>query len=166
MTTAVFLGLTLAFEPKESGIMTRPPRSPRQPLLTVDLVRRIVLVSVVLVAVAFAMFQGLLTMGAPIAEARTAAVNVFVVVQIGYLLSCRSLDRFRLGGWTGWLLGGVGLMVLLQALITYVPALNTLFHTAPLDVGTWLLILAAGAVAFLVVEADKLVWRRRAARRT
>ncbi len=34
MTTAVALGLMLAFEPKEAGIMTRPPRDPDQPLLT------------------------------------------------------------------------------------------------------------------------------------
>ena len=34
MTTAVALGLMLAFEPKEPGIMHRPPRDPRRPLLT------------------------------------------------------------------------------------------------------------------------------------
>ncbi|MDS1272324.1 HAD-IC family P-type ATPase [Lipingzhangella sp. LS1_29] len=34
MTTAVALGLMLAFEPKEAGIVTRPPRDPKQPLLT------------------------------------------------------------------------------------------------------------------------------------
>src|SRR5690606_9084163 len=34
MTTAVALGLMLAFEPKESGIMERPPRDPGRPLLT------------------------------------------------------------------------------------------------------------------------------------
>ncbi|RSM85126.1 carbonate dehydratase [Kibdelosporangium aridum] len=159
MTTAVFLGLTLAFEPKEPGIMRRPPRSPKQPLLTRDLIRRIVLVSIVLVAAAFLMFDGLLDAGAPVAEARTAAINVFVFVQIAYLISCRSLDRLRLGGWNRWLVMGIGLMVLLQILITYVPVLNTLFHTAPLDVGVWLLILAASVAAFVVVEVDKLIWR-------
>lgn len=161
MTTAVFLGLTLAFEPKEPGIMRRPPRSPSRPLLTGDLIRRIVLVSIVLVTAAFLMFQGLLDAGAPVAEARTAAINVFVFVQIAYLVSCRSLDRLRLGGWNRWLLGGIGLMITLQALITYVPVMNTLFHTAPLGAGAWLLILAASVVAFLVVETDKLIWRWR-----
>ena len=34
MTTAVALGLMLAFEPKEAGIMTRPPRDPHAPLLS------------------------------------------------------------------------------------------------------------------------------------
>ena len=34
MTTAVLLGLMLAFEPKEPGIMSRPPRDPKTPILT------------------------------------------------------------------------------------------------------------------------------------
>jgi cation-transporting ATPase F len=164
MTTAVFLGLTLAFEPKEPGSMRRPPRSPDQPLLTADLLRRIVLISIILVAVAFLMFQGLLDAGVPVAEARTAAINVFVFVQIAYLISCRTLDHIRLDFRNRWLLGGVALMTVLQALITYVPVLNALFHTAPLGVGVWLLILGAGAVAFLLVEADKVIWRSRVGR--
>ncbi|MCE7002075.1 hypothetical protein LWC34_04430 [Kibdelosporangium philippinense] len=40
------------------------------------------------------------------------------------------------------------------------PVLKTLFHTAPLDVGGWLLILAVSVAAFVVVEVDKLIWRR------
>ena len=117
--------------------MRRAPRSPDQSLLTADLIRRIVLVSIVLVAAAFLMFEGLLDVGAPVAEARTAAINVFVVVQIANLISCRSLDRLRLGGWNHWLVSGIGLMAVLQALITYVPVLNTLF-------------LAFGALALIV----------------
>jgi hypothetical protein len=35
----------LAFEPKEPGIMARPPRDPGQPILTSVLLERIVLVS-------------------------------------------------------------------------------------------------------------------------
>jgi cation-transporting ATPase F len=34
MTTAVFLGITLAFEPKEQNLMGRPPRDPHRPILT------------------------------------------------------------------------------------------------------------------------------------
>ena len=52
MTTAVFLGLTMAFEPKERGIMRRPPRPPDQPLMTRTLVWRTWLVSVLVVVAA------------------------------------------------------------------------------------------------------------------
>ena len=34
MTTAVLLGLGLAFEPKEPGIMDRPPRAPGRAIVT------------------------------------------------------------------------------------------------------------------------------------
>ena len=34
MTTAVLLGLMLAFEPKEDDIMRRPPRDPKTPILS------------------------------------------------------------------------------------------------------------------------------------
>ena len=49
MTTAVALGLMLAWEPKEPGIMQRPPRDPRRSLLTAPVVFRTLLVSAVLV---------------------------------------------------------------------------------------------------------------------
>ena len=57
MTTAVALGLMLAFEPKEPGIMARPPRDPRRPLLTGTLLWRILLVSALLVAGSWWLFE-------------------------------------------------------------------------------------------------------------
>ncbi|WP_459723326.1 cation-translocating P-type ATPase [Actinophytocola sp. KF-1] len=164
MTTAVFLGLTMAFEPKAAGIMTRAPRPPDRPLLTRTLVRQIVLVSVVLVAAAFLAFHGEIAAGGTVDQARTTAVNVFVCVQIAYLFSCRALDRPLFGARLGrnrllWL--GIGITVVLQLAITYVPVMNTLFGTAPTGLLAWLWAAGAAAVAFVVVEADKLLWRRR-----
>jgi magnesium-transporting ATPase (P-type) len=48
MTTAVLLGLMLAFEPKEAGLMNRLPLDPRKPILTGVLIMRIVLVGFML----------------------------------------------------------------------------------------------------------------------
>ena len=53
MTTAVLLGLMLAFEQKETGLMARPPRDPQTPILTGILVFRIVLVGVLLLIGSF-----------------------------------------------------------------------------------------------------------------
>lgn len=44
----------------------------------------------------------------------------------------------------------------LQLLITYLPAMNTLFHTAPVGLGSWLLALGAGVLGFVLVEAGKV----------
>ena len=78
MTTAVVLRLTLAFEPKEPGIMTRRPRDPQSPILTRPLVVRILLVGLLLLAESFGLFEWELSHGESDAAARTAAVNVFV----------------------------------------------------------------------------------------
>ena len=167
MTTAVLLGLTLAFERVEPGIMARPPRRPTEPLLTVDVIARILLVSVLLLTAAFWLFEHELGRGMPVAEARTAAVNVFVAVELFYLFNCRSLTGHAadLGLFSNrWLLGGVASMVALQLALTYWPPMNHLFDTAPIDAGTWLKILAAAAITWSIVETEKAI-RRRAARR-
>jgi cation-transporting ATPase F len=163
MTTAVALGLTLAFEPREPDVMRRPPLPPALPLLTGMLVRRILFVSVVLLGASFGAFHWWLASGVPLDEARTVAVNAFVAAQIGYLLNCRSLEKLHTGvplARSPWLLGGIALTAGLQVLFTYVPAMNALFHTSPLGWKDWGFVVAVGVVAYVVVELDK--WRERA----
>ncbi|MBX7432159.1 cation-transporting P-type ATPase [Mycobacterium sp. Y57] len=169
MTTAVALGLMLAFEPKEAGIMARPPRDPGEPLLTRALVGRILLVSGLLVAGSWWLFEWELANGASLAEARTAALNVFVVVEAFYLFSCRSLTRsaWRIGLFTNrWLILGVAVQAVAQVAITYLPAMNTIFQTAPLGADVWLRIFAIAVLASLVVASEKWVRARQRARST
>lgn len=163
MTTAVALGLMLAFEPKEAGIMTRPPRDPGEPLLTRALVERVLLVSALLVGGSWWVFQAELDRGIGLDAARTAAMNLFVLVEAFYLFSCRSLTRSvgRIGLLSNrWVVGGVLVQALLQAAITYVPAMNSVFDTAPLGLDVWLRILAVAVLASVVVAVDKRLRRR------
>ncbi|ROP35085.1 HAD-IC family P-type ATPase [Saccharothrix texasensis] len=160
MTTAVALGLTLAFEPREPGVMHRPPLPPTLPLLTGALVQRILLVSAVLLAGSFAAFH---LHGGTLDQARTVAVNVFVAAQIAYLVNCRSLRHLRphVGLKSNpWLLVGIAVTVALQLLFTYLPVMNTLFHTAPIGWGDWAVVVAVAVVAYAVVEAEKWLRRR------
>jgi cation-transporting ATPase F len=166
MTTAVALGLMLAFEPKEAGIMTRPPRDPGQPLLTRALVGRILLVSGLLVASAWWLFEWEVGNGATLPEARTAAVNLFVVVEAFYLFNCRSLIQpiWRLGFFTNrWLILGVAVQALAQIAITYLPAMNSIFQTSPLSLGAWLRIFGIAAGISAVVGVEKWVRARKSA---
>ena len=168
MTTAVLLGLMLAFEPKEAGIMERQPRKPTTPILTGDLIRRIIFVGALLLAGAFGLFEWAQGEGMSSEVSRTLAVNVFVVVELFYLFNCRSLTRsyFRLPQFSNrWVLGGVAIMIALQLLYTYAPFMNTAFQSAPLEAWMWLPILALGVVAFLLVEIEKAVSNSLARRR-
>lgn len=163
MTTAVALGLMLAFEPKEPGLMSRPPRAPGRPLLTWTLTLRILLVSTLLVAGTWWIFELELAGGASLAEARTAAVNLFVAVELFYLFSCRSLTRsvWRIGFFSNrWVILGVLVQAAGQLAITYLPLMNELFHTAPITAEAWLRILGIAVLASLVVAVDKRFRRR------
>jgi Ca2+-transporting ATPase len=160
MTTAVLLGLMLAFEPKEDGIMERPPRKPTTPILTVDLVQRIVLVGILLLAGAYGLFEWAVREGYSDEMARTLAVNVFVIVELFYLFNCRSLTRsyFRLPQFSNrWVLGGVSIMILLQLVFTYAPFMNAAFKTEPLEAWMWLPIIGLGVVTFFIVELEKAI---------
>lgn len=163
MTTAVALGLMLAFEPKEPGLMSRPPRAPGRPLLTWTLTLRILLVSTLLVAGTWWIFELELAGGASLAEARTAAVNLFVAVELFYLFSCRSLTRsvWRIGFFSNrWVILGVLVQAAGQLAITYLPLMNELFHTAPITAEAWLRILGIALLASLVVAVEKRFRRR------
>ncbi len=162
MTTAVLLGLMLAFEPQEPDIMRRPPRNPASPILTGELIGRILLVSFVMLVGAFGSFNWALGKGYSDAVARTVSVNVFVVVELFYLFNCRSLTKsmFQLGLFTNrWIGFGVACMVTLQLAFTYVPFMNRIFHSAPIGWDAWWRILLTGVFVYAVVGAEK--WLRR-----
>jgi len=158
MSTAILLGMTLAFEPAEPGIMRRPPRPPAAPILDRSLLWRILLVSVLMLGSAFGLFQWAQESGRTVDEARTLAANVFVAIETAYLFNCRSLDRSLWSmNWRSnpWLWAGSITMIALQLGLTYHPWANKVFQTAPLTVLDWGLILAAALVSLAAVEADK-----------
>ena len=163
MTTALLLGLTLAFEPKEPGIMTRRPRDPKEPILNRALIFRIVLVSLLLLIGAFGLFQIEMHASGKEDMARTMAVNTFVFGEMFYLFNCRSLSRspVQLGFFSNrWLWGGVVVMAALQALFTYAPVLNDIFRTQPMGIGHWAMVLGYSALISWIVAMEKLIRRR------
>ena len=158
MTTAVLLGLTLAFEPIERGIMHRQPRRLDMPVLDGALIRRIALVSFLLLGGAFGLFLRSLEQGASLAEARTVAVNVFVMVEIFYLFNCRSLTHsfWRQGLFSNrWFWFGIAAMLSLQLALTYWLPLNAIFQTAPIGWRQWLEIVAFAWLCSMVIGLEK-----------
>ena len=162
LVTALLLGITLVFEPKEDDIMQRPPRDPRKPLLTRSLLMRTALVTLISLAGAYGLFaweQGI--EGTNLDEARAAVINTIVMVQTFYLLNCRSRTRtvFSIGFFSNpWLIAGILATWLAQVAFTYLPLFNRLFHTAPVRAEAWLFIVGIGVLAFAAVEFEK--WLR------
>jgi len=162
MVSAAVLGVALSLEPKEPGLMQRKPRDPKAPILNGILLWRIVLVSVIILAGAFGLFEYELSRGASLAEARTVAVNVVIFVEIFYLFNARSLSRspFQLGIFSNpWAVGGSILMVLIQLLYTYAPFMNTIFDSAPIPAWLWIDVVGVSLAAYILIEIEK--WLRR-----
>ncbi|MBA4031710.1 MAG: carbonate dehydratase [Planctomyces sp.] len=161
MASSVLLGLMLVFEPHERDLMLRPPRNPREPILSFPLIMRTGLVSLIILIGSFWVFdQEMRADGHTLDQARTAVINVIVMVECAYLLNCRCLTRsvFSIGLFTNmYVLYGIAAMIGAQLLMTYLPLMQKLFHTAPLDLGSWLRILLVTVVAFIAVEFEKWV---------
>lgn len=167
MVTTVTLALAFAFEPAEPGTMARPPRRPDAPILSPFLIWRIVLVSLLMTAAAAGLFAMAADEDGSLDRARTLAVNAIVACEALYLFNTRQLVAPSLTWrtFTGSVpaVVAVALVALLQIAFTYLPPLQTVFATVPLDIADWLWIGAAAAAMFLIVEAEKAVARRRRA---
>ena len=164
MVTSSALGLALAFEPAEHGIMARPPRAPDAPLLSRLAVWRIVLISVCMMVAALGLFLWELEQGTSLEAARTMAVNTVVLAEMFYLLNSRHvrdsvLSREGLFG-NPYVLLSIAACIPLQWLFTYAPFMQTIFGSAGLDASQWLKVLLAGSLVFVVAELDKLATRR------
>ncbi|NTU47916.1 MAG: hypothetical protein HGA84_02795, partial [Syntrophobacteraceae bacterium] len=156
--------LMLAFEPKEPGIMTRPPRNPLSPILSGELLFRILLVGFLLLVTAFGLFEWEELSGASHAEARTVAVNAFSVISALYLLNCRSMNSssFTANPFkNAWIPLGILTMIAIQVAFTHAPFMNEFFHSAPIGVESWVRIVAVGVSAHVIVEIEKWYFRRK-----
>jgi cation-transporting ATPase F len=163
MVTAVLLGTSLIFEPREPGLMQRPPRSTKVSILDKNLGLRTLMVSAVMGAFAFGFFEWAEMLGLSHAQGRTIAVNTIVVAEVGYLFACRSLRLpiWRIGLFTNrWVWVGAAVMLLTQLGVTYLPFMNTLLHTAPIDLWWWGVMSGVGAFIFGIAEAKKALTTR------
>jgi len=171
LVAAVALALPLAFEAMEPNLMRRPPRPPGEPLLGRFVLFRSVLVAILMSVGSIGLFlyeYRLETrLGAPAAvalrEAQTMAVTTVVLFQVFYLLKCRSLrdSMFRIGVFSNpYIYIGIGVLAVLQLAFVYLPVLNTLFGTAPLNADALLKTLLVAMTVLPVISAEKW-WRRR-----
>ncbi|NNN44948.1 MULTISPECIES: cation-transporting P-type ATPase [unclassified Vibrio] len=163
MTTAVFLGLMLAFEPKEVGLMQRRPRQLKEPILNREIISRILSVSSLLLLGAFGLFQWSVFQGASLDESRSIAVTLFVVVQSFFLLNCRRLNGsiFTMPLHTNpWIMVGLFAMFSAQLAFLYLPVMNQLFHSAPISLMQWGVMILYGFIVMILIEIEKMIWRK------
>lgn len=164
LVIAITIALALVVEKAEPNLMQRPPRPANEPLVTGRFLARLVLIATLITASTLWVFDWMVSSGASVEESRAAAVTMVVVAEMWYLFNVRrfTASGFSLETFTGNKVatGASALLLLLQIAFLYVPGMNVLFGTAPLDATTWAVIAGLGAGIFVIVEIEKWLWRR------
>ena len=164
MVSAITLSLPLAFEQPDGDLMRRPPRNIGEPILPLALWLLIIGSAILMSGLTLGIYRWSLQLGADLAVARTLAINTLIAAEMLFLINCRSLRRasFSHQAWFGnrhvWL--AIGSLLLLQWLQTYVPLMNTLFGTAPVDWDLWPWVMLAALLYYLLIETGKWLLRR------
>ncbi|EFA22454.1 cation-translocating P-type ATPase [Bifidobacterium gallicum] len=98
---------------------------------------------------------------AQMVEARTMAFTILVFAQLFNALASRShLQSAFVGLFSNkWLWGAIGLSVVLQLVVIYVPALQVAFGTTSLPAGAWLECILLAAVVLVASEIRKIFLR-------
>jgi Ca2+-transporting ATPase len=154
--------VNLVMDPADGDEMQRAPVRRDDRLLGAELLKRVALMTPLIAAVTFGWFAWRLEHGAALEIVRTETFTVLAMCQWFNVLNCQSASASALGlriVRNRWLLGGLTLSVLLQALVLYAPPMNALFHTVPLPPDSLLPLLGLASAVLWAEEARKL-WAR------
>ncbi|MCL4680905.1 MAG: cation-translocating P-type ATPase [Rhodocyclaceae bacterium] len=154
-------GLALAAERAERNVMQRPPRRPDESIFAHGMWQHMVWVGLTMGAVCLLLQAWSIHHGG--AHWQTMVFTVLCLSQLGHALAIRSErdSTFALGFWSNPLLMATVVFTLgLQLATIYVPALNPIFKTEPLDWDELAICLVLSTVVFFAVEAEKWLVRR------
>ena len=155
--------VSLAFEPGEKGIINRPPRDPREGIMSRLLVERTILVGLVISAGIVWNYMTALKSGASLEHARTVAVTTMVFFQFFQAWNSRSETEsvFRVNFFSNpFLFYSLIAAFIAQLAFIYAPPLQWVFRTVPLTAGDWMQIIMTASAVLVVVEIDKWLRKR------
>lgn len=163
MVTSVTVSLALAFENIEPDAMKRPPRSSKVPLLSGYFIWRILFVSVLIGGGTLWMNLNLIENGVSEIIVKTVTMQTIVIAQLFHLFNSRSISKFAINKdfFSNKAVFVVSaLLIVLQLAITYIPFMNDVFGTYPLEAHYWIYPIVLGVVVFFVVELEKAIMNR------
>jgi Ca2+-transporting ATPase len=153
--------LALAVEPAEGDVMKRPPRHPKESIFAHGLGLHAIWVGLLMASIV--LFVQAWSIKTGHAHWQTMVFTVLCLTQLGHVLAIRSEKEslFKMGLLSNKpLFGAVILTFSLQMTTIYVPFLNPIFKTAPLDLDELFISLGLASVIFFAVEIEKW-WKRR-----
>jgi Ca2+-transporting ATPase len=167
---AIACAIPLIWEPKEQGILERPPRDSKERLFNPLFLQRVGLVSMIEMIGTFTMFLVFYrAMGSSeeyLVQAQTIAFTTIILMETTYLFTARSITTSAFAYYSPLknkrLLIGWAITIGLQLMIVYsLPLLGVSpFRTEPFPAIWWIPLILIAPAGFFAVELEKLLRRR------
>ncbi len=157
--------LALGVDPYPTDIMRRPPRNPKEGVLSRETGFLIVVVAAILTVGTLGIFAWELADGSDPVRTQTVAFTTIVFFELFLVFAIRSPRETirRIGFFTNpKLIYAVLLSMALQIMVIYVPVFQVPFHTEALTTWDWVRTVLISLSAFVTVEALKWARQRRA----
>jgi Ca2+-transporting ATPase len=162
LVTDALPAMALGVERPEPDVMQRPPRDPREKVITLGRGLTILYHGSLNAAAAAAAFYAVYR-GRPenVGEARTVAFVTLALSQLLFSFACRSFRYTlpQLGFFTNrWLSIAIIASILLQVAVVTIPFVRPVFDVVPVSAGwEWAIVAALALTPVTIVEATKLV---------
>jgi Ca2+-transporting ATPase len=155
-----FPAIGLAVEPAHADIMHKNPRDPREPMPSRSLLVYTLGISAAIVVGSLGLYAAALNAGKDLEYARTVAFMGLGFFTVFNAYSSRSLEesvlRMNPSGNKKLILGIAASLLALLAVV-YVPFMQSIFGTTPLQPESWGMILAVSLLVVLVAEVLKKI---------
>lgn len=163
MVTDSVIVMPLITEPKEKGIMKRRPSPYDEPFITAGMIPRILVASLVMGIGSLSLFYYYLATSTP-ELARAVVFTALVVFQWFNGLNARSftVSLFELNPLSNRnLLIGLGIGIILQVGVIYLPFMQPYLGTVFLGLKDWIAILAVSSTVVIAMEIYKYAGKQR-----
>ncbi|MBU3186050.1 calcium-translocating P-type ATPase, SERCA-type [Clostridium estertheticum] len=145
--------IALGVDPADTDIMLEKPRGKNESVFSRGLTEKIIIRGCLIGVCTILSFIGGKYYGMSIEACRTLALGTLVLSQLLHVFECRSEKHslFEINPFTNmYLLGAVSISVIMLLSIVYIPFLQSVFHTIPLNLGQWLIVLFfSGIISFI-----------------
>ncbi|MFO7618357.1 MAG: HAD-IC family P-type ATPase [Thermoplasmata archaeon] len=166
LVTSVTCSIPLALEGKEPGLLLKPPRKPKAPLITKRMMVRLIIVTGTMTLGSFIAFNFMIGADYTVEAARTVVMTSIVLMELVCIFSTRSFTSPAISRnffSNRWVFLGIAITMALQCCVIYLPAMNRLFNTTPVALIAWVPVILTAAALFVMVESEKVAMKHFAA---
>jgi magnesium-transporting ATPase (P-type) len=162
LVTEGLVTINLILEPGEGNEMNRKPVDPSEPILSKDIMFRLIFLTCTISAVTFSWYFYRVKTGVDHSIVQTETFTLLALTQWFNVLNCRSSTKSAISFSifkNKWLLGGLIIGNILQVLVVYWRPLGDVFHTTAIGIKEVVLLGLVASIVLWVEEIRKFFTR-------